>query len=117
MYTAKKSAVKKSAVVKKSATKKRVSKKSAVASPIAVGNAVLIRCVTLYYTGRIVGLTDTEILIEDAAWIADTGRFAEALQSGQLNEVEPYPNGVVSIARGSVLDVSSWKHALPRVTR
>lgn len=83
-------------------------------SPIRVGNPVLIITVTRYYTGRIVGVTDSEILIEDAAWIADTGRFFDAFRDGELSEFEAYPDGVVSVARGCIVDVSTWPKALVR---
>lgn len=95
-------------------TKKVVKK---VQSPLRVGNAVLIRTVTLYYTGRIVSVTADEILIEDAAWIADTGRYSTALREGALGEIESYPDGVVSIGRGAVIDVADWSHPLPRTVK
>ncbi len=83
---------------------------------LAVGTKVLIRTVTHYYTGRIVELNATEIVLEDAAWIADTGRFATALKDGTLNEVEPYPAGT-SVSRGAVVDVSPWNHDLPKAQK
>ena len=85
-------------------------------SPIAIGNAVIIRTVTHYYTGRIVALSDAEIVLLDAAWIADTGRWSTALDTGALHEVEPYP-AAVSISRGAIVDVTTWAHALPRDQR
>ena len=71
-----------------------------------LGKIVLIRTVTLYYTGRVVAVTPVEIAITDAAWIADTGRFSDALAvGGQFSEVEPYPDGrVVYVSRGAVID-------------
>ena len=83
------------------------------------GKNVLIRTVTHYYTGRLV-LPDcdqpqTWLHLEGAAWIADTGRFSTALASGTLEEVEPYPSGViVRISFGSVVDLAPWQHDLPR---
>ena len=91
-----------------------MSKQKAVASPVAVGNAVLIRAVTNYYTGRIAAVTKDEVVLVEAAWIADMGRFADALDNGKLSEVEPYPAGPVSINRGAIVDVCLWAHALPR---
>lgn len=82
-------------------------------SPIRLESKVIIRTVTMYYTGRIVELTKDEIVLSDAAWIADSGRWHQALEKGELAEVEPYP-GVVSVARGAVVDVSPWNHELPR---
>lgn len=89
-----------------------------IQSPIRIGNSVFIRTVTMYYTGEIVGVTDGEVLIQNAAWIADTGRFSKALATGELNEIEPYPDGaVVSVSRGAIIDVCNWKHALPRTVK
>lgn len=87
-------------------------------SPTRVDNTVFIRTVTHYFTGRIVALSAEEIVLADAAWIADTGRFSNALKSGTLSEVEPYPDGArVAVARGGVIDVSDWLLALPREVR
>ena len=58
----------------------------------------------------------SEIVLDDAAWIADTGRFYNALKDGTLSEVEPFI-GPVSINRGSIVDVTEWKHALPRTQK
>jgi hypothetical protein len=92
-------------------------KSTKVVSPLRLGNAVFVRSVTHYYTGRVVGLSATEILLEDAAWIASTGRFGAALGSGTLDEVEPFPDGVISVGRGAVIDVASWAHTLPRTVK
>jgi hypothetical protein len=85
-------------------------------SILDVGQSVIIRTVTLHYTGRVVAVDDRWIHLDDAAWIADTGRWAEALKSGKLSEVEPYP-GRCSVAIGGVIDVSPWAHPLPRETK
>lgn len=84
-----------------------------VQSPLRVGASVLIRTVTHYYTGRVVLLTRDEVVLSDAAWVADTGRYHVALRDGTLVEVEPYPEPV-SIARGAIVDVAAWSHPLPR---
>lgn len=81
-------------------------------SPYQVGQAYLIRTVTLYYTGKVKRVTPKEIILEDAAWIADTGRFSDALKNGILNEIEPV--GEVIIGRGAVVDASRWNHELPK---
>jgi len=70
-----------------------------------VGKAYFIRSVTMYYTGRIAGITDTDLVLEDAAWIADTGRFATALKTGSLNEVEPFTDPVI-LPRGAIVDAT-----------
>lgn len=79
-----------------------------------VGSAVFVRTVTHYYTGEVVRVDKDWLVLRNVAWIADTGRFSEALKTGTLNEIEPYPAGEVLIARGAIVDVSLWTHALPR---
>lgn len=80
---------------------------------ITIGKSYLFRTVTMHYTGRVAAVTDTDVVLEDAAWIADTGRYSDSLKTGELGEVEPYPDRVV-ICRGAVVDFVEWKHALPR---
>lgn len=83
-------------------------------SPYEIGKKYFIRTITHYLTGRVVYVTDQEIVIEDAAWIADTGRYSNALENASLKEVEPYPDGNVIVGRGAVIDACEWKHDLPR---
>lgn len=82
-------------------------------SPLRVGNAVLIRTVTYFQIGRIVAFDAWEIVLEEASWVADTGRFSTALRSGALDEVEPFI-GCISVGRGAVIDITSWTHDLPK---
>lgn len=69
-----------------------------------IGKIYLIRTVTMIDTGRLVAVTEHELVLEDAAWIADTGRFAQAVEKAEFSEVEPFPLGRVIIGRGSVVD-------------
>ena len=78
---------------------------------------VFVRTVTHHYTGKLTAADSQYLVIEEAAWIADDGRFADALATGTLNEVEPYPDGPVLLGVGAVLDVSEWKHDLPRTQK
>ncbi len=80
------------------------------------GHNVFIRTVTNFYTGRLASADGAWLHLEDAAWIADTGRFADALADGTLAEVEPYP-GACWVAAGAVVDVCEWYHDLPRKQR
>jgi hypothetical protein len=72
--------------------------------------------VTLYYTGLLVSVTDSDVVLEDAAWIADTGRFHDALKTGELNEVEPFVDQVI-ILRAGIIDLTEWQHDLPKVQK
>jgi len=94
--------------------KETVMKKAkGMVSPLCVGQAVMVRTVTHYYTGRVAILTEEEVVLTDAAWIADTGRWHNALREGELIEVEPFVTPV-SINRDAIVDVTEWAHALPR---
>ena len=80
-----------------------------------VGKQYFIRTVTHHYTGKLISVTDTDLVLVDAAWIADDGRFSEAISQGKHNEVEPYPDGLpVIIGRGVLVDACEYKAALPR---
>jgi len=82
-------------------------------SPWVVGKCYLIRTVTMTNTGRLVAVTDNELVLEDAAWVADTGRFYSALKTGDLNEVEPFIGRVI-VGRGAIVDATEWMHELPK---
>lgn len=69
-----------------------------------IGKNYLIRTVTMIDTGRLVAVTEHELVLEDAAWIADTGRFAQAVENADFGEVEPFPSGRVIVGRGSIID-------------
>jgi hypothetical protein len=69
-----------------------------------LGKIYLIRTVTMIDTGKLVAVGEHELVLEDAAWIADTGRFADAVKKAEFNEVEPFPAGRVIIGRGAVVD-------------
>lgn len=83
--------------------------------PYQVGANYFIRTVTHHYTGRLVAVYEHELVIEDAAWIADDGRFMLAVRDGAFSEVEPYPDGLrVVIGRGGILDACVISFTLPR---
>lgn len=81
-----------------------------------VGTDVLIRTVTMTLTGHVEAIDNELIELSSAAWIADTGRFSDALYTGTLSEVEPFPDRAF-VNRGSVIDIAPWSHDLPRSTK
>jgi hypothetical protein len=74
--------------------------------PFRIGANYFIRTVTMNHTGRLVEVTPTELVLEDAAWIADSGRFADALKKSLFDEIEPFPAGRVIVGRGAIIDAS-----------
>lgn len=82
-------------------------------APWKIGENYFIRTVTHHLTGRLVAVHPIELVLEDAAWIADDGRFADALAKNAFAEVEPFPDGEVIVGRTSVIDATQISK-LPR---
>ncbi len=78
-----------------------------------VGEKYLIFTVSFFYTGRITSITESDIVLEEAAWIAHTDRLEAAFVKGKLKAVEPCPDPV-GINREAIVSFSIWKHDLPR---
>ena len=81
---------------------------------------IIVRTVTHYYVGRYAGL-DTQwgepaIILDDCAWIPDTGIWSECLATGTLSEAEPYPGTAYVFVR-MIVDASEWMHPLPRARK
>ena len=67
------------------------------------GYSVVIRTVTYHYAGRVKSVDEGRVLLKDASWIADSGRWSEFLKTGEANEVEMYTNPV-SVSLASIVD-------------
>ena len=78
-----------------------------------IGKCYMIRTVTNYTVGRLVQRTQHELVLEQASWIPDMGRFHQAVENGELSEVEPYPDQVI-VGRLAIVDACVWTHPLPR---
>jgi hypothetical protein len=73
--------------------------------PWEVGKCYLIRTVTMIQHGKLVEVTDKELVLVDASWIADTGRFHDFITGkSSPNEVEPFAPGPVIVNRGAIID-------------
>ena len=80
-------------------------------TPFAIGQAYFIRTVTYHLVGRVAAVTGDFMTLEDASWVADSGRFMNAIKSGTLNEVEPVGTTYVNV--NSITDAFPWVHTLP----
>ena len=85
-------------------------------SPFQPGTSWLIRTVTMAWTGRVRNTCGGFIILDDAAWIADLGRYHRATALEALREVEPAGNGVV-VSLGSIVDARPWAGELPSVPK
>ena len=76
---------------------------------------VIVRTVTMIYTGRLEGVTITDLVLNDCSWIPETDRYMQFVENGSIRECEPYPSGLlVYINRGALLDMCELRKELPR---
>lgn len=85
-------------------------------SPFEVGKSYFIRTVTYHLTGKLVEIKGDFLMFDDAAWIADSGRFNEAMKKGidkvESAEVEPWENRV-GLNINSIVDFIEYPYKLP----
>ena len=95
-------------------TKPTKSKSILADHPFKIGQAYLIRLVTHYWVGVLDWVGEKEMVLSNASWVADTGRFNEAISTGKMSEIEYVgSSGPEIIGRGALVDATIWKHALP----
>ncbi len=80
--------------------------------PFVIGGKYLFRTVTYFATGEVERIEGKFIVLKNAAWIADTGRFREAIMKGTLNEVEPVEVSMY-LNSDTITDAFDWIHELP----
>ncbi len=78
-----------------------------------INKVVFIRTVTFYYVGNLREVYDDILILEDAAWVANTGSFAAALKNGSFDEVEPFCQKRTPIGKGGIMDISEITLDLP----
>ena len=76
-----------------------------------IGKKIFVRTVTYHMVGKVIKVNDGLIFLENASWIADSGRFMDFIKEGQLNEVEPVGDWFIN--KSVIVDGCIWKHALP----
>jgi hypothetical protein len=85
-------------------------------APYEVGKNYIIRTVTHTYTGKLIWVGDKELVLENPAWVADSGRWMQAVQNGTLDEVEPM-NEKTIVGRGAIIDASVISWDLPKTQK
>ena len=77
-----------------------------------VGHNFFFRTVTYHLVGKVIKRIGHFFQLENASWVADSGRFMQAIKNGELKEVEPV--GIAFVNLESVTDMFPWKHPLPK---
>ena len=76
-----------------------------------VGRKFYFRTVTYHQVGMVKKVSGRIIHLENASWVADSGRFMQAIKNGTLSEVEPVGDAYINFE--SVVDFFPWNHDLP----
>lgn len=81
--------------------------------PFEVGKNYLIRTITMVDVGRVTKIVGKFIVMDDASWIADTGRFFECLRKSDVFiEVEPFQHPIF-VNTDAIVDATPWPYQLP----
>ena len=75
------------------------------------GKSYFFRTVTYHLIGKVKTVKDNWVHLTSASWVADSGRFMQAIKNGTLNEVEPVGDAYINL--DSVTDAFPWLHELP----
>ena len=85
--------------------------------PFEVGKQYLFRTIGYHWLGRVQSVRGRFLILEDASWVADTGRYSEALAGkiGELSssELEPSPRPVI-LNMDHVTDSVEYPFQIPR---
>lgn len=85
-----------------------------------IGENYLIRTVTHIQVGKLEDINDKEIILSNASWIGDTGRFynilANGLESDDDSEIEPFTDNII-INRSALIDATIYNHSLPKTQK
>ena len=78
-----------------------------------VGKKFFIRMVTYHLVGEIEKVMGNLFILKNASWIADSGRFSDAIKKGLGENAEIEPVGTAIININAMVDMFPYNHALP----
>jgi hypothetical protein len=84
-------------------------------SPFEIGKSYFIRTVTYHVIGTVESIKGPFLVLSEASWIADSGRFSKAISEGELSEVEYVGEMIVNTS--AIADATRWNHKNPKVTK
>ena len=79
--------------------------KSGLAGFFKKGEQYFVQTATHYYAGTLADVNDNALLLTDAAWVADTGRFNQFMGGAKPFELEPCGPAPVLISLGAVIAI------------
>lgn len=85
-----------------------------------IGKNFYVATVTHHYVGKLLSVSDKEIILTNASWVADDGRFHKFMK-GEIDssvEFEPFPaDKNVFVGRGALIVACEWEGTLPTDAR
>jgi hypothetical protein len=104
--------------------KRSIKKKEKVGADdvLVIGKAYFVRTVTYHQIGILSAIIEigsfVGLVLTEAVWCADSGRFTQACQNGTLSEVELFSrNGPILVNLNAISDVSPWDHEVPKAQK
>jgi hypothetical protein len=85
---------------------------SSVGHPFKVGEAYFIRTVTYHFIGIVKEIVGKWLILKDASWVADSGRFHVALEKGELSEVEYMDKAFINM--DTITDATPWNNKVAK---
>ncbi len=84
--------------------------------PFKIGKNYIIRTVTMIFVGKLVRVYKSEIVLDNASWIAELGRlnqcFSKGLEDSEDSEIEPFNSDII-VGRGAIIDACVYNHPVP----
>ena len=77
-----------------------------------VGKKLFLRTVTYHILGKVIKQVGNLLLLENASWVADSGRLMDFIKNGEASEVEPVGEWFVNAS--TIVDGCVWQHELPK---
>ena len=81
-----------------------------------IGEKMLFRLVTYFWVGRVKKIVGNLIFLEQASWVADTGKFSDFIETGEAEELEFVGDGSGFNAQ-AIVDFHKFKHNLPTCSK
>ena len=78
-------------------------------TPFQIGKSYIFRTITMCNVGRVSNIVGKFVILDQGAWIPDTGRWSECLRDPKnIKEIEPFkkPYGVNV---DSIVDYTEWE--------
>ena len=77
------------------------------------GKKLFIRTVTYHLVGKVEKVAGNIFQLSKASWVADSGRFMDAIKNGFGSSAEIEPLGEWFVNINAITDFGEWEHELP----